>query len=211
MKRPPIRQPGRRSLTLRLFALWALSLSASVAVGLLLLQMSRQTSAAQAARAEAVIARACGLIGNRYDFYAAGWIGPATVPADAAFRADLTAAVSLALARQDGVEGGIWQADAGPLAYAYPTYGGSGPKTDLPAAERDLIAAVNAQAVRDDQPATRSIASRTGILLLQACPLGGPVADMTAWTMARVQTTQGLRPLQAGLAVLLALTLLMSA
>ncbi len=200
-----------RSLSLRLFALWLLSLAASIAVALMLLQLSRQTSAAQAARAEAVVARACGLIGERYAFYTAGWPGPAVVPSDAAFRAGLTAAVSLALSRQDGVEGGIWQADAGPLAYAYPTYSGSGPKTDLPAAERDLIAAVNAQAVRDDQPAARSIASRTGILLLQACPLGGPVPDMTAWTMARVQATGDLQPLQAGLAVLLALALLMSA
>ncbi len=200
-----------RSLSLRLLALWLLSLAASIAVALMLLQLSHQTSAAQAARAEAVVARACGLIGERYAFYTAGWPGPAAVPPDAAFRAGLTAAVSLALSRQDGVEGGIWQADAGPLAYAYPTYSGSGPKTDLPAAERGLIAAVNAQAVRDDQPATRSIASRTGILLLQACPLGGPVPDMTAWTMARVQATRDLQPLQAGLAVLLALALLMSA
>lgn len=199
-----------RSLKLRLLVLWALSLAASVAVGLLLLQLSRQTSEAQAARAEAVVARACGLIGDRYEFYAAGWPGPAAVPADAAFRADLTAAVSLALARQDGVEGGIWQADAGPLAYAYPTYAGSGPKTDLPAAERDVIAAVNAQAARDDQPAARSVASRTGTLLLHACPLGGPVPELTAWTMARVPAVQGVRPLQAGLAVLLGLALLMS-
>ena len=211
MERSSTRRPGRRSLALRLFALWALSLAASVAVGLLLLQLSRQTSEAQVTRAEAVVARACALIGDRYAFYAAGWAGPAAVPSDAAFRADLTAAVSLALARQDGVEGGIWQADAGSLAYAYPTYGGSGPKTDLPAAERDVIAAVNAQAARDEQPATRSVASRTGTLLLHACPLGGPISELTAWTMARVQSTQGLRPLQAGLAVLLALALLMSA
>ena len=203
--------PGRRSLTLRLAALWALSLAASLVVGLLLLQLSRQTSEAQAARAEAVVARACGLIGERYAFYASGWRGPAAVPSDPAFRDGLTAAVSLALARQDGVEGGIWQAEAGPLAYAYPTYGGSGPKTDLPAAERDVIAAVNAQAAREDQPAARSIVSRTGTLLLHACPIGGPVPDMTAWTMTRVQATGGLRPLHAGLAVLLALALLMSA
>lgn len=210
VERSSTRQHGRRSLAVRLLALWALSLAASVAVGGLLLQLSRQTSEAQAARAEAVVARACGLVGDRYRFYAAGWTGPAAVPADTAFRADLTAAVSLALARQDGVEGGIWQADTGPLAYAYPTYGGSGPKTDLPAAERDLIAAVNVQAARDDQPIARVIVSRSGVLLLHACPLGGPVPDMTAWTMARVQATQGLRPLQAGLAVLLALVLLMS-
>jgi len=128
MERSLTRQPGKRSLASRLLVLWALSLVASVAVGLMLLQLSRQSDAAQTARAEAVVARACGLIGDRYAFYAAGWTGPAAVPPDAAFRADLTAAVSLALAQQDGVEGGIWQADAGPLAYAYPTYGGAGPR-----------------------------------------------------------------------------------
>ncbi len=211
MASSPPRPRGARSLSRRLFGVWALSLAASVAVGLLLLQLSRQTSDAQAARAEAVAARACRLIGDRYAFYAAGWSGPALVPPDPGFRADLTAAVSLALAQQSGVEGGVWQADAGPLAYAYPTYGGSGPKTDLPAAERNVIAAVNAQAARDDQPAARTIASRTGTLLLQACPLGGPIADMTAWAMVRVPATEGLRPLQGGLAVLLALALLMSA
>ena len=211
MERSLTRQPGKRSLASRLLVLWALSLVASVAVGLMLLQLSRQSDAAQTARAEAVVARACGLIGDRYAFYAAGWTGPAAVPPDAAFRADLTAAVSLALAQQDGVEGGIWQADAGPLAYAYPTYGGAGPKTDLPITERDLIAAANMQAARDDLPAARSVVSRTGALLLQACPLGGPIPDLTAWAMARVQAVQGVRPLQTGLAVLLGLGLLMSA
>ncbi len=148
-----------RSLSLRLLAPWLLSLAASVAVALLLLQLSRQTSEAQAARA-------CGLIGDRYAFYSAGWAGTAAVPSDMAFRASLTTAVSLALSRQDGVEGGIWQADTGPLAYAHPTYSGSGPKTDLPAVERGLIAAVNAQAVRDDQPAARSVTVRSGVPLV---------------------------------------------
>jgi hypothetical protein len=35
------------------------------------------------------------------------------------------------VARQDGVEGGIWQAEAGPLAYAFPTYQGTGPRRQL--------------------------------------------------------------------------------
>ena len=73
MERSLTRQPGKRSLASRLLVLWALSLVASVAVGLMLLQLSRQSDAAQTARAEAVVARACGLIGDRYAFYAAGW------------------------------------------------------------------------------------------------------------------------------------------
>ena len=62
--------------------------------------------------------------------------GPARFPdlTDASLQSDLTAAVRLALAHQRGVEGGMRQADAGPLAYAFPSYQGTGPKTDLPSA-----------------------------------------------------------------------------
>ena len=119
--------------------------------------------------------------------------------------------VSLALAHQDGVEGGVWQTDAGSLAYAYPTYEGTGPKTDLPAAEREQIQAVNRRAAQDEQPTDRRALSRNQTLLLHACPLTGPIGGLTAWTMTRVQSAQGLRPLQLGLGVLFALMVLMSA
>ena len=200
-----------RSLRNRLLVLWGLSLAASVAVGLLLLQLYRQSTDAQVGRAEAVVARACDQVGERYAFYVSGWPGPPPPLSDPQLRRDLAAAVSLALARQDGVEGGIWQAEAGPLAYAYPTYEGTGPKTDLPAAERAQIQAVNQQAARDEQPATRQAASRAQALLLHACPLPGPIGGLTAWTMTRVRSAEGFRPLQAGLGVLLGLMALMAA
>jgi len=41
----------------------------------------------------------------------------------------LTAVVQTALRDRPGIEGGIWQTDAGSLAYAFPTYEGGGPKT----------------------------------------------------------------------------------
>jgi signal transduction histidine kinase len=199
------------SLRIRLFGLWSLSLLACVAVGFLLVQLFQQSTEAQIGRAEAVVARACDLIRDRYGFYAAGWTGPGAGQADDRLRADLAAAVSLALAHQAGVEGGIWQADAGPLAYAFPTYEGTGPKTDLPTAERDQIQAVNQQAARDDQPIDRRTSSGSQTLLLHACPLNGPIKGLTAWTMTRVRAVQGFRPLQLGLGVLLALMLVMSA
>jgi signal transduction histidine kinase len=181
-----------------------------VAVAILLIQLYRQSTEAQVGHAEAVVARACDLIRDRYGFYAAGWSGPGPVPPDERLRGDLTAAVSLALAHQDGVEGGIWQLDSGPLAYAYPTYEGTGPKTDLPAAERDRIQAVNQRAARDEQPSDQRTVSRSQTLLLHACPLSGPISGLTGWTMTRVQAEQGLHPLQLGLGVLLGLMVLMS-
>jgi signal transduction histidine kinase len=182
-----------------------------VAVGMLLFQLYRQSTEAQVGHAEAVVARACDLIRERYGFYTAGWSGPGQVLPDDRLREDLTAAVSLALANQDGVEGGIWQSGAGSLAYAYPTHEGTGPKTDLPEAERERIQAVNQQAARNEQPSDQRSVSRSQTLLQYACPLNGPIGGLTAWTMTRVQTEQGLRPLQLGLGVLLGLMVLMSA
>lgn len=200
-----------RSLRTRLFGVWALSLAACVAVAFLLLQLHQQSTVAQVGRAEAVVARACDLIRDRYGFYTAGWSGPQPGQTDARLRADLATAVGLALAQQVGVEGGIWQTEAGPMAYAFPTYEGTGPKTDLPMAERDQIEAVNGQAARDDQSVERSLSSRSETLLLHACPLSGPIGGLTAWTMTRVRSVQGFQPLQLGLGVLLALMVLMSA
>jgi len=158
-----------------------------------------------------VIARACDLIRERYAFYASGWSGPVPGPLDERLRRDLADAVGLALAHQDEVEGGIWQADAGSLAYAYPTYEGTGPKTDLPAAEHDQIEAVNQRASRDEQPVDRRVTSHAQTLLLHAAPLSGPIGGLTAWTMTRVHAGTGYQPLRLGLGVLLGLMVLMSA
>jgi signal transduction histidine kinase len=188
-----------------------MSLIASIAVGILLIQLYRQSTEAQVGRAQAEVAHACDLIRDRYSFYATGWTGQPAGSPDEKLRTDLATAVGFALAHQDGIEGGIWQADTGPLAYAYPTYAGSGPKTDLPAAERAPIEAVNRQAAREAQPVDRRVTSRAQTLLLHACPLDGPIAGLTGWTMTRVQAAPGLQPLQLGVGVLLALMVLMTA
>jgi hypothetical protein len=93
---------------------------------------------------------------------------------------------------------------AGPLAYAFPTYEGTGPKTDLPEAEHDAIDQVNADARRDEQPATVRRPSQTQTLVLHACPLLGPWSGVTAWTMMRVFTGSGdaYHRLVAGLGIL---------
>ena len=61
-----------RSLRSRLLVLWALSLAASVAVGLLLVQLYRQSSSAETSRAEAALSQACDAIGDRYAYFATG-------------------------------------------------------------------------------------------------------------------------------------------
>ncbi|MBV9653982.1 MAG: HAMP domain-containing histidine kinase [Acetobacteraceae bacterium] len=198
-------------MRVRLFWLWGLSLAACVAVGALLVQLSRQSTEAQVGRAEAILSGACNQIRDRYSFYASGWAASDKSPIDDRLRADLTAAVTVALSHEDRVEGGIWQTASGSAAYAFPTYEGTGPKTDLPAAERDQIEAVNQQAAAEEGGADRRAVSRSQTLLLHACALPGPVPGLTGWTMTRVEAVRGFGPLQLGLGLLFGLMALMSA
>jgi signal transduction histidine kinase len=196
-----------RSLRSRLMVLWAISLAACIAVAIMLVQLYQQSTAALIARAAAVLPHACELIRDRYQFYIADWKGPVPPLDEAGLRRDLTAAVALALAHQDGIEGGIWQSETGPLAYAYPTYEGSGPKTDLPEAERERIRAVNEASMQQETGVEQQLKARSQTLLLYGCPLSGPIHGLTAWAMTRVQTASGYDSLRLGLGILLALML----
>lgn len=198
-----------RSLRGRLIVLLVLLVAAAGAAGALMVGLFRQSATAQAGQAEAEIGRACDAIGGAYRFYSAGWQGPAAGSNNDALRRDLTTVVQTALRDRPGIEGGIWQRDAGSLAYAFPTYQGSGPKTDVPQAELPRIQAVNQAALASDRQANSRYDASSQILLLTACPLPGPIPSLTAWTMTRVLTLagSGYRLLMAGLGVLLAAVL----
>jgi signal transduction histidine kinase len=200
-----------RSLRTRLLALWLMLATSAAATGFVLFEFYRQSANSQIMRAEDVVARSCRDIGERYAFVMAGW-NRSTTGIDDTLKQRLVEAVQTALARAPGVEGGIWQADAGSLAYAFPTYEGSGPKTDLPEAERASIGQVNGDVARSERPLTMRQTARSQVLLLHACPIAGPLANVTAWTMTRVFTGQGpaYHQLLIGLAVL-AVTVLGSA
>src|SRR5689334_7000384 len=80
-----------------------------------------------------------------------------------------------------------------------------GRKRTCPRAERGRIAAVNAEAAQEEQSVLRTSLSRTQTLLIEACPLGGPISGVTGWTMMRVNAVPGYAALQLGLGLLLAL------
>jgi signal transduction histidine kinase len=178
--------------------------------GLLLLEFYRQSANAQVGRAVDLATRACRELDDRYAFFLAGRHGANDL--DEALKRDLTAVVQTSLARAAGVEGGLWQSSHGSLAYAFPTYEGTGPKTDVPEAELATIRRVNADALGNDRPVTVQQSGRSQVLVVHACPASGPLADVTAWTMTRVFTGEGqaYHQLLVGLAVL-ALTVLGSA
>ena len=108
----------------------------------------------------------------RYRFFATG---AATVlstdMADPAVKQGLTAAITLALSGLEGIEGSIWEREAGVFCYAFPTYEGGAAKTDLPAAERPRIEEVAGRAAAVDQELLRRFDARGQILFIAACPL----------------------------------------
>ncbi|WP_354242740.1 HAMP domain-containing sensor histidine kinase [Bradyrhizobium sp. LA2.1] len=190
-----------RSLRSRLLALWIMLVVSGATTAYLLFESFRQTSDARVARSEELVARACRDIADRYQFFVSGWSGG---PIDDRLKHEFGTLVRTALVNAVGVEGGVWQADIGSLAYAFPTYEGTGPKTDLPAAESDTIREVNAEALRSGRPAIIRQTGRSQVLLVQACPLRGPLQGVTAWTMTRTFTAEGpaYKQLLTGLAVL---------
>ncbi len=190
------------SLRARLFVVWALSLAAAVAVGLLLLRLHGQSAAARQARAEVIAQQACERIADRYATYTTDWPGPppGIATLDAPTRRDLAAVIALALGSDSGVRAGVWHAPEGVVA--------SLPRAALlTSAEREAIdtisaAAVEAEASRSD---TLTVAGQTE--LLRACPLEGPIQGLVAWTGVAWTQTAGLDPLRLALGVLFALVL----
>jgi signal transduction histidine kinase len=164
--------------------------ASAIVTGFLLLQFYHQSANVQVAQAEESAVRACRDIGERYAFFVSGWQGRDS-DIDERLKKELQDVVRTALGRAAGVEGGIWRAANGSLAYAFPTYEGTGPKTDLPPAELSAIRQINLDALRSERPVTVRQSGSSQVLLLHACTLEGPLADMTAWTMTRVFVGEG--------------------
>jgi signal transduction histidine kinase len=201
-----------RSLRTRLLALWLMLAVSATVTGLVMLEFYRQSANAQVAWADELVDRTCRELGESYASLVSPWRGADSDRFDDDFMRQLAEIAQSALVQAPGIEGGIWQASRGSLAYAYPTYEGTGPKTDVPEAELSTIRSVNAEALRSGRPVTVRQVGRSQVLVVHACPLSRPLAGVTGWTMTRVFTGQGpaYNQLLAGLA-LLALTVFGSA
>jgi signal transduction histidine kinase len=158
----------------------------------ILLRLYDQSSTAQNSRIETLLAQTCDAIADRYGYYVAGWAGPA----DAAFRRDLVDVVTVASAAAPGIDAGIWQQDGGALT----------PTPAEPVAS--AVARVAAAAIQDEEPSSLNLVNGADNLLLRACPLPGPVPQLAAWTLARLESAPGYASLRLGLGVLMALVLL---
>jgi hypothetical protein len=169
---------------------WSSFVLAAVVAGGLLWSLYNQSTTEQLRRAAASIAHGCDAIVARYQLFITSAQAPLNLR-DSALSQGLTNVLKNALRDLPGIEGGVWQTGQGSLAYAFPTYEGSGEKTDLPPAEEPQIREAAEAAALGGGAIDRRREGRSQTLLLHACPLPGPMAHLAAWTMTRVATAGG--------------------
>ena len=180
-----------RSLRSQLVFFWMFLFAVSAALALLMVSIHRDSTGAQVSAGRAVTEEACRAITVRY---------ARSVPSPEAAqpRPDLLQVLlQLVLLEKPHVEGGVWQASAGMLAYAYPTYEGSGVKRDVPVTEQPLIVQVAQLAARTGAPQTDIVRGAREALIVSACPLVSADGNLAAWTMTR--TRAGTLAAQGGL------------
>ncbi|WP_431511168.1 sensor histidine kinase [Variovorax sp. DAIF25] len=192
-----------KSLRGQLVFFWVLLLGMCAALAVVMFTLYRSSAGAQVAAGRAATEQSCRAIAARYAKSIA-------TPAPPRPEVDLLRVLlQLVLIEAPQVEGGVWHAVDGPLAYAYPTYEGSGVKRDVPAAEQPLIAQLAQLAARTRQPQTDVVRGSREALIVSACPLPAPADDLAAWTMTRTSggALAAQDSLRTGLGVLLLLVL----
>jgi hypothetical protein len=170
-----------RSIVAWFAVCWGLFLVAARVVGGLLIALYKETTTQRTDRAAASIAVACDAIVRESRSF--GETDGRTA------NTRYAAAVNGALEQFAGVEGGVWKTGSGLIAYAFPTYRGSGQKTDLPQAEEPTIKQVETAATAH-RPVEWKRDAGSQVLLIHACPISNAAEGIAAWTMTRVVATQ---------------------
>src|SRR5438552_17368702 len=163
-----------RSLRARLGLFWVLIVAICISLGLIMLEVYRQGAGVQVDDAKRATAQACSAI---RDGYARSQSPTAD---DQAINADLLNVVlQLSLREAPGIEGGVWQPQQGFVAYAFPTYEGSGIKRDVPDAERERIVALARNVLTTHAVADDVVQGSREASVLSACVVRGALVART--------------------------------
>ncbi len=158
-----------------LLILWLAIAAVSVVLAALLLVLIRQGAGPQIVRATRQASVSCEALRAGAERMALA------APPSAA-----QAVLDLALRDMPGTEGGFWRTGPGVVAYAFPTYDGTGIKRDPPSAELERIGSTaqraldSASLVTDVRPGLREA------VVFAACPVDAQPRGLTAWTLVRV-------------------------
>jgi len=192
-----------KSLRTQLILFWVILSTVCLALALAMIVLFRSSAGVQIGDAQTRAEGACAAIAARYAKSLAD-------PRREAPQLDLLQVLlQLVLIEEPHVEGGVWRASGGFIAYAYPTYEGSSVKRDVPEAEQAHIAEIAQVAARTQKPETDVVRASREALVVSACPLVSPHADLVAWTMTRTSlgVLDAQRSLRLGLGALLAFVL----
>ncbi|KRE89498.1 histidine kinase [Frateuria sp. Soil773] len=201
------------SFTTQLSALWIL---VAVLCGLLTVAVWLMLSSALgdriAARQQAASA-ACTAVASHYDL---------SMQRPGETNVDLMHAVlDLVLVRIEGMEGGFWSSASAPgapkgfVAYAFPTYEGSGVKRDIPEAETPLILRTLESAGSTGRMQGDVVSSGGDAVIAVACPVPHH-QGLLAWMLTRARPPLGpygesaARVLAGVLAIIVVLALLLA-
>ena len=171
--------PTMTSLRNRIASLWAVLAAVCLAMLFVLRSAEQAGPAALVGRAETETRDACATIAHAVE---------RLVPAsDDGTTPLMEVVVDLSLREAYGVEGGVWDATHGDVAYAYPTYEGEVRKTDVPAAEQPSIQALARQVAGDGAARTDARRGSREAVVIAACALP---RRQVAWTLTRVAAGQ---------------------
>lgn len=178
-----------RSLRRSFLGLWLGWTLVALAVAGFMVTLFERSNATLIVNGKAEATQACQSVGARYRLFAAS--SGAAGSAEGQAR-ELAAVMQASLYQFPGVEGSLWHKDGGFFGYAYPTYEGTSPKVDLPAAERGNIEGLVNEAA--DANAVR-VGQRRGLreaVITVACPIDARAAvGIYVWTMLRVPLSAG--------------------
>lgn len=172
-----------------LLILWAFIALIALILAFLLLQLSRQGASSQISLATGQAAVSCATMSAGLSHALSGNSGAPGRQADAdglPGSSVMQAVIDLSLRDQAGVEGGFWHPQRDVVAYAFPTYDGSGIKRDPPGAEMERIVSTAQRALNGGSTVTDVRPGLREAVVFAACPVPLENVALAAWTLKRV-------------------------
>lgn len=176
----------QKSIQKDLLILWLAIATVSLILAALLFVLIHQSAGPQIARARNLASVSCEALRAGAERLPAALSpapgvrpSPETLPGGQAI-------LDLVLRERPGMEGGFWQAGTGVVAYAFPTYDGTGIKRDPPGAELERIAATAQRALETSGLVTDVRPGLREAVVFSACPAASSPHALAAWTLTRV-------------------------